>query len=109
MFKFCLDNSTAILLGICPPIDKIIPFGFSNTNITNTQWTNITSSDNFIEDYIYNSKVGHIFFNDHFYNDKYFDQKNVNPFDNIKNKEQFKIKIGNDDLGNPYYWGGKKC
>ena len=83
--------------------------GFS-TNIKETQWGEITSSDNFIEDYKYNSKVGHIFFNDHFYNDKYFDQHiikktNITPFKYIKNKEQFKIKIGDDDLGNPYYWG----
>jgi hypothetical protein len=59
-----------------------------------------------LEDNKYNNKAGHTFLNDHFYNEKYFEQhiikkNNANPFEKMKESDDFKIL----EIGNPYYWG----
>lgn len=81
-------------------------FGFNELNYSNEKLDKILNNDsNIIEDYKYNNKKGHQFFNDYFYTNKFFNDVSPNPFNDIKKKNNYKISLNNVNFDNPYYWG----
>jgi hypothetical protein len=80
--------------------------GYDESDYTADNLTNIVDI-NIIEEYKYNNKKGHQFFNDYFYTDKFFKDVKTNPFADIKNLKKFNIVLNSYNVvnNNPYYWG----